>query len=226
MLHKTTLRTLAILLVFAASVSADSGHKFWAEGSVGYNTYELSDVNDELSLVGLDQVDGGLGIQFGAGFVVAPGWRVGAGLRYLAAKSDRSESGTSLEYDLPAMAYLGTFEFIRQTGSRHTVGLSGSVGVIQADGKVHLSVTGYGTIESKIKGNGLYAEARLVNEFAVADWLSIAPSVGYRLAKIGEVKVNDTILVKGDGEKYEMDYSGISLQVGIRVFFGGSSAAE
>ena len=224
MLYKTTFCILASLMILTVSAMADSGLRFWAQGVAGYNTYELADLNDELNEVGLDEISGGLVIGGGVGVALPSGWRIGAGLQHFAANSERSENGVTLEYDVPAMAFFGTVEFTRQTGARHTVGLAGSVGAVQLDGTLRLAVAGYGASEGKAKGDGMFAEIRLLNEYAVTEWLSIAPSFGYRLAKVGEVKINDEVLVKSDGENYEMDYSGLTVQAGIRVFFGGSTS--
>lgn len=215
-------------MLFAATVVAQSPVTFYIGGSLGYNSYSLSDVNDEIRAIGdvsglgSDEINGGIGYQIEGGLSLRSGISFGLGYERMTGKSEISDNTGGIEYSTPANAIFGTFEYALPTHSAFGVSLGASIGKISTAGGVRLWVTGEGSAAADFEGSGLYGEGRLIGNFAAGKFFVFSPSIGYRVANISEIQIQNEVIYKDDGSKVELDYGGFTAHLGLKLMFGGT----
>lgn len=221
------------ILMLCVSAQADSNLKFWIGGGFDYNTFSLEDVNDEVNFIsaqtGLpgDEIDGGMGIVFRGGLETQSGLAFGAGWEHFSGSTEISDPTGGVKWDVGADAFFGIIEYNFPSQSPLSFGLGGSLGMIKSAGEFTLRVVGSGSASPNFDGSGLYAEGRLIGNFAVSPSFFITPSIGYRLANISEVKMLDQVLLNMEGNEYSLNYSGMTARLAVKLVFDlGKSSAE
>ncbi len=176
-----------------------------AEGSWG--TFFMTDVNRDLS----DEIHSGTGMGASAGLDLSP--RVGIGIGYERLLASRElPGGSPVTYDLPANAWRAFVEYRLPSANRLSGRLGIAGGAVMETGSVKSTTDRY-----KITGSGPLIEAYATAEWRAAPRLTVVVSECARVARVGEVKMEDVVLWNGDGARLSMDYSGVAMRLGVRV---------
>lgn len=213
-----------LALVFASTTFAQSGVDFWLGAAVGYNGYKMTDVNDEINAIAdiavldADEINGGFGAQGELGVRINSRWILGVGIKRLSGSSTLSDAYASLEYSFPANAYYGLVGISFPATPKFNYGAIASIGSINSAGKITIGELGYGSISADVEGNGTYFEGKAFFSLEIERHFSLVPALGYRIAKINEIKIGGGKVVNEDGSNYTLDYSGYTVQIGIVVF--------
>jgi Outer membrane protein beta-barrel domain len=197
----------------------------WIGAHGSFATYSMSDVNNDIgntnaSLAGtglsMDGVHGGLGLGLSFGLELTDHFRLGLGYDHLSASTDVGDDTGHINYDFPANT-LGLFgQYAFPAPGAFSPYLGGAVGLVSEAGSVSVVITDLGAFKGSLKGSG-----GLFEVFAGGDWwtaprFALAGTVGYRHAKIDEIKLAGDILYLANGDKYSIDYSGVFVQAGIK----------
>lgn len=227
-------RCVGVLVVFAvlsfltasAHAQGTAAKTFWIGPVIGIGTYAMSDVNDDINNISavtglsMDEITNGVAFGAEAGLQVTPMTSIFAVFERVTASSEVGDYSGSLEYKLPANVFLGGVQQSFPSSSQFQFGLAALAGIVSSAGEINLSITGEGAVSGDISGSGPVAEARLVGDYIASPALVISTNVGYRFAKISEIKVEDQTVFNPDGSKEAVDYSGITARVLLKIFLG------
>ena len=239
--HRAILAVVLVVLVVSPSVASAGTVRPWLGAHGSLATYRMSDVNSDVnnfnahawSGLQMDEIHGGLGVGAAFGLDLPGRVSVGLGYEHLYASSDVGDASGSLKFDLPANAFRGFLQYSFAGVGPSGAYLGGSLGIVSESGSVLVPVVGCDRCaialpafeKRDIKGSG-----GLFELFAGGDWwaavqvphgrpepvFALSGMTGYRYAKIGETKVNETVYL-ANGEKESIDYSGVFARVGFKV---------
>jgi len=216
--------SLAALLLFAAAPAA-AGIRPWVSGVVGASTLALGDVNDEIGVLNtelapqamrLDEVKGGLNV--GGAFGLDLGRRLSAGIAYdrMLGQSESASQAGAVQIDVPGEIVRGfaRWAFMQVGEARAFVEASG--GRARTLATLTRRETGGLTQHSGLAGSG--AAYEVAAGFATTpDALCVVTgSLGYRSAKVDDVRVNGELLQDAGGGSFSADYSGVFARLGIQ----------
>jgi hypothetical protein len=213
----------ALALILPASDAAGLPLKPWLGVSGSINTYEMGDLNSRISDISLTSIDEiGKGFAFGVhgGVAVSPMLMVGAGYEFLTAGSDISGLPEQFDFNLPAHAFRGGIELRAPTPGPLKLGAGASVGRVSAAGDVLAAGLGaeFENLVGEISGSGPLFEGYAVADIWFSPMMALSPAVGYRYAKISEVKVDGTTFINPlDGSEYSLDYSGYYMRLTLKL---------
>lgn len=200
-----------------------------------WNSYAMDDLNDELigplndsletagSSARFDEVSDGIG--FGGGLRYRSGSSLMFAVDYerLTASTDASESGVEFEIDVPANAVTATVTYLLSSTSKVHFGFAGGLGYYSSAGTMSLT-GGATTIESDIEGSGIGYHAGGVLDAGLTDQVSLNVFAGWRQAKTSDIEVDGEKVYKADGDEATLDWSGVTVKVGLNMFFGMTGA--
>jgi hypothetical protein len=215
----------ASLLLLGTGVHARP-RSFGIAVSSGYQTYSMSNLNEEVIAPGpllpgatLD-LNGGLG--FGAGIRVHPAERilVAVDVSRLLASAEGKGTLSGHVYDwrlgLPASAATLTVTYY-VAGSSNRLGFGGGVGYYVADGEAK-TVNPSGELISELRGNGAGAHALLVGELPLTDRFRVELGGGYRWARTRSVTFENRLLGESSHSSH-IDWSGFTARAGVAWYF-------
>jgi hypothetical protein len=188
----------------------------------------MGDVNDEIrnvnaALAGsgltMDEINNGFGFGITLGGDFNNPVTIGLGYDRLFGGSEVGDQSGSIKFDLPANAFRAFGEYRLPSSGQFRPWVGIAEGLVSASGSIELAVTGVGTDAGDVSGVGPLTEAYVGGDVWAAPTFAMAASLGYRYAKIGEVKVRDQTVFNADGSKYTLDYSGLLLRVGFKIAF-------
>jgi hypothetical protein len=227
-MRATVLAVIAVSFLAPASSRA-AGFRPWAGVSGSWATYSMKDVNNDIADINatiagtglqMDEIHNGfaMGAMLGGDFDNQI--TVGIGYDHLFASSEVGDATGSLKYDYPANAIraLGEYRFPSTSQFQPHAGMA--LGLVAAAGSVKLSQAGVGAVSGDVSGTGPLAEFYGGGDYRVAPTLFVNGSLGYRYAKIGEIKIQDQTVLNPDGSKYALDYSGLLIRLGLKLAFG------
>ena len=165
----------------------------------------------------MDEVHGGLGLGVAFGLALPSRFSLGVGYDRLFASSDVGDASGSIEYDLPANAFRGFFQYSLPSAGMSGAYLGSSLGLVTEAGSATVSISGQGSVKGDLKGTGALFELFAGGDWWAAPQFALSGSAGYRYAKIGETKINGSTAYLPNGEKESIDYSGIFARAGIKV---------
>ena len=215
---------VAVMMAGAAPVSAQVAKKVepWFQATAGFGTYGMGTVNGDIGdfndYYGTDvsEVKSGMGLGVGAGCDLFNSLRVGFHYQRLFAKGEEETRDYSVNYDLPANVLFLSVEFLPKMNSSVQLGIGASGGAVIESGRIVL-----GTAESigfiNITGSGTYVDVHASLDLPLGKVFTLTEVAGYRYAVISDVKMNDEPALTGDGQPYELDYSGLILAASLRV---------
>lgn len=226
----SVLAVLAFAFVIPAIAHAEM--EFGLSGFAGYQTYTMSDLNDEVvkpinaDLAGtglsMDEISKGAG--FGGGVRVRPHPDMLIAVEYqrLAASSELTVPAVgSLKLDAPANAFMGTFIYLVPSASRARFGVGGGLGYYHSSGKASFYDATAGTItEDTMDGNGFGFHAMGVADVLLSQQVHFEAGVGYRYAKSTDLKINGVKAITSSGDDAKLDWSGLLTRAGLAVYFG------
>jgi hypothetical protein len=211
------------LLLSPATASSDARPWLGLEGS--WATYSMSDVNAEIRSINsmiapttMNEIKNGFGFGATGGVDLSNGATFGLGYDRLSANSSASDPSGSITYDLPANAFRAFGDYRFPSKSQFSPVVGAAAGLVSESGSVSLSVAGVGSASGEAKGTGPVLEAFAGGDWSASPRFAVVGSLGYRYAKIGEVKGQaNQVIYNPDGSKYTIDFSGFLLRLGIRV---------
>ena len=216
----------AILLIPAGTRAA--GFRPWVGASGSWATYSMSDVNRDIgdintqlagSGITMDEINNGFGFGATLGGDFVGSWSIGVGYDRLFANSEVGDATGTLTYDFPANAWraFGEYRFPSSTQVSPRIGVAG--GLVSESGSIELSAPGFGTLTGDLEGSGPLFETYAAGDWWAAPQFAVTGSLGYRYAKIGEVKIQGQTVQNVDGSKYTIDYGGFNARLGLKVAF-------
>jgi hypothetical protein len=217
-------RTL-VFCILALIVPGSAVHALprpWLGISGSVNTYEMNDVNAqirEIDLNNLDEIGDGFAFGLHAGLSMSPLLNVVVGYGFLTARTEVGGVASQFDYNLPAHAFQAGLELRAPTPGPFKLGVGVAAGMVSSAGDLVLAVAGVGDLVGEISGSGPLFEGYAVADFWFSPIMALSPSVGYRYAKISEVKVNGTTLYNLDGSEYSLDYSGYFARLTFKIGF-------
>jgi hypothetical protein len=231
-LRKISLSLLIVAFSLAgAAPPATAGS--WVRLGAGLADMAMDDVNDadlrfyeDDTSGGYNFADVGTGLLMDIGF----GYDVDAQLA-ISFHWDRQWAkvkGTDVDVDgtlgLHANAFVGRLHWRPLRGQRWRVGLVGGMGPLFTDGyaKVTRGSVDYG--KSELRGSTWSADAALSVERSLGDKTLLQVWAGWRWAKISEFTADDAPVVKEDGSRASLDYTGWTVRLGVAFGFGGDDA--
>lgn len=216
--------SIAVLLTLP-TVSA-AGVRTWLGVSGSWATYWMSDVNHDVrdinaalagSGLSMDEIGHGLSFGIEAGVETRGPVSIGLGYERLQASSEVSDTSGTLRYRLPANAVRGSVAYRLGTERRRSALVGFGLGRVTEAGSVEFVIPGLGAASSEPKGSGAIFEAFAAGDWWAAPQIALFGSAGYRYAKIGLVKVNGQTVFNEDGSRYEIDYSGVVVRLGLKA---------
>lgn len=232
--HAVAVALLALFLA-ALPASALATGKFGIGVFGSWNTYAMDDLNDEFigplndslatagSTAELDEVDGGIG--FGGGIRYMSGEKILFAVDYehLTAKSDVTEDGVTFEVDVPANAVTATLTYLLSSTSSVKFGFAGGLGYYSSAGTFELSDDTV-SLGADVEGSGIGYHVGGVLDTALSDQAHLNIFAGWRQAKTSDVEIDDEKVIKADGDDATLDWSGVTIKVGLNFFFGMTGA--
>ena len=220
---------LATVLFLPRSASAGGG---WGiAGFGGYNTYAMSDLNDEViapinvllagSGYSMDEISGGLGFGGGIRYRTPGSLVIGVDFERLGGSSELSVPGGSFEISTPANAFVATVVYYFPSASRARFGLGGGLGYYSSAGEVTLfdSVTLEEDTED-MEGSGVGFHGVGAMDLALSPTAHLEANVGYRFAKTTDLEIAGSKQTTSDGDDATLDWSGLMTRLGVAFYFG------
>jgi len=213
---RRSLLLTAVVVVLALPSAAGAQSLPWVAADVGFHTYDMSDVNDLFAGSPIDKITKGFG--FGAGVGVdLPKVTLAATYERLTGSTDYSDPTGSIKFDMPANLFMAQAIYRFPTTGTFGLGIGGGIGYISTGAKISLTITGVGSDSQTLEGSSAAYAAFLAGDWKVGTKVSLMPMLGYRYAKIGEVKADGEVVHNDDGSKFEIDYTGLKANLLIRL---------
>ena len=230
-----SLRISAVVATLAAAFflpsTACAGGEWGISAFAGYNTYAMSDLNDEvigpinLLLAGtgysMDEVSGGLGFGGGLRYRTPGNIMIGVDFERLGGSTDLSVPGGSFEIKTAANAFTGTIVYYFPSASRARFGLGAGLGFYSSAGEVTLfdDVTLEEDTED-LEGSGVGFHGVGALDLTLSSSAHLEANVGYRFAKTTDLEIAGTKQTTSDGDDATLDWSGLMTRVGFTFYFG------
>jgi len=141
------------------------------------------------------------------------------GYDHLFARTELGDATGTLAFDFPANAFraIGEYKFRSASQFSPRIGVAG--GLVSEAGSIGLSVTGFTSFKEDMTGSGPLFEAYAGGDLWAAPQFAVTGSLGYRYAKVKEVKASGETIVNSDGSKSSIDYGGFLARLGLKFAF-------
>jgi len=216
---------LAALLLLAAPAAA--GVQPWLSGSFGGSTLAMKDINDGIDLMNRELAGSGLGLQkihrgydLGAalGLDLGEHFAVGVGYERPLAQSMTEDRAGSILMDVPGEIVRGfarvTFGHLRDW---RFFGEASGGSVRTAATVTILTVGDPNTVRTSFEGRSGMFELAGGLSTKTNSHVAISVSLGWRLAKVKDVKIAQKRVVNASGGPFSVDYSGGFARFGLQV---------
>lgn len=221
----------ALATVLFLPTTAFAGGEWGVAGFAGYNTYAMSDLNDEVIapinvlLAGtgysMDEISGGLGFGGGIRYRTPGSLVVGVDFERLGGSSELSVPGGSFEISVPANAFMATIVYYFPSASRARFGLGGGLGYYVSAGEVTLFDSGTMQEDTEdLEGSGVGFHGVGAMDLALSPTAHLEANVGYRFAKTTDLEIAGTKQTTSDGDDATLDWSGLMTRLGVTFYFG------
>ncbi len=193
----------------------------WLGVSGSITTYDMGDVNSQISdidLTNLDEIGSGFSFGAHAGLSVTPMITATAGYEFLTGGSELSGASEQFDWNLPAHTFRGGLELRAPVPGPLKVGAGATLGVVSAAGDVlRENIPNFADLVGEVSGTGTLFEGYAVADLWFTPIMALSPSIGYRFAKIPEIKVNDVTVTNLDGSDLSLDYSGYYMRLTFKL---------
>jgi len=206
----------AVLAVLALPAVAGAQSVPWIAAGVGFHTYDMSDVNDLLVGTPIDKITKGFGFGAGVGMDL-PKVTLAATYERLTGSTDYSDPTGSIKFDMPANLFMAQAIYRFPSTGKFSMGIGGGIGYLSTGAEISLTLTGIGSDSTPLEGSSAAYAAFLAGDWKVGQKVSLMPMLGYRYAKISEVKSDGEVIYNSDGSKFEIDYSGLKANLMLKL---------
>jgi hypothetical protein len=218
MFRKAVIVLVAVMLLPAL---ASAQPKPWLQVGGGFNTHTMGDVNNFIDIANLaggtiDNVNKGFSFHGAFGVDVAPKFAVGVSYDRMMANGKGNLSDMVIEFDMPANLIRGFGQYQLVKAPNGAIFAEVGLGMVSTAGKV--KATGF--TDSEYSGSAVTFDGNLGGELAAGPQVSFVGTIGYRAAKIEDVKDQ-----AGDpfptisGANGAFDYSGLAIRAGLKLAF-------
>ncbi len=209
----------------------------WLNVGGSWATYAMTDANQfvgafntmltgsGITMSKMDEVNNGFGFGVAAGVDLPAGFALGLGYDRLFASTEApfaaaipgvgDVSGT-LTWKMPANAFRAMAEYRIPTPGPLGARLGVAGGVVSHSGAIEVSVPGEGSESLDMTGTGPLFEGYLSGDWQAAPMLGFVASVGYRYAKVDDVKV-EAFGLSETVPGLSVDYSGVLVRLGLKL---------
>ena len=224
-MRKTIVFLTAVGLMIPLAAHA-LNERVWLMLNGGAGTYTMKDLNAEIDRVNAANAGTGWSFQrvedgrsFGGAFGCETGskWNLGLGMDRLSASTRASDASGALEYSFGANVWRFFGEYALRPVGQSTMFIGGAIGLVQENGKMVVSQPGYAPETYKINGKGPSFEAHVGGNWWATPLFGLTATVGYRHARVKEVKVEGIPLIMSNGETMSLDFSGPTARLGIKI---------
>jgi hypothetical protein len=221
MKYRSSLLILFFIIIQPLCTWGKTKPQFWISGSLGYNTYDMSDINNEIQArndtlgVEMDKIKGGVG--YGCSFGVnVSRFGINLGFERLNASKDYMDSTWSFDYSLPANLYYAGINYQIPLMPHLNLGIGSDVGMISLGGGIGMATDDARPIIVGISGSSLFLKGRIFIDYHFTPSIALWSSAGYRGAKVDEVKIGEKVKKNEDGSNFSISHSGFDLRMGLR----------
>ncbi len=227
--------TFALLLTMALLSTAGPAHAggMWFKIAGGLSDMAMGDINDgtfrfyDTSPDGynLPDVKPGFSLSFHLGNQISEKWAFGFSWDIQHAHVSGTDVDVTAELKLDANVFMGHFYWTPMQKKKFSLGAGAGLGFIAGNGvvKEERGTVNYGSGETS--GTDLAAEVMGTAEYALSGNKGLQLTAGWRLAEISKVKFEGSTAVKEDGSNLALDYTGITLKLGLIWRFGDGSGS-
>lgn len=220
--------SLISLLAISSQSFAAEGTGSWVQVSLGLNGMAMDDINetdfrwheDSPDGFNLGEVNSGTALSFGVGYDMSP--LVGYGLfwEHQYASTDGMDQEMKADVNLAADIFTGrlNLNFLRRSHWR--LGVAGSLGFLVVGGSVDKTTDGASYGKTDLSGNCWALEGMANLEIVVGESTIVQVTTGWRQADVSSFKNASATVSTPDGGDMSMDYSGLTLRVGMKYRFG------
>ncbi|MGH7730998.1 MAG: hypothetical protein ACRENJ_07075 [Candidatus Eiseniibacteriota bacterium] len=223
---RTTIAFLTAVGMVIPLAAQALNERVWLMVNGGAGQYAMADLNtliDETNAANAGtgwsfaRVEDGRLFGLTMGFETGGKWNFGLGCDRLSAATRASDANGALEYRFGANAWRLFGEYALRPIGQSTFFVGGAVGIIQENGKLIESTTGSAPYEYKIHGSDPSYEGHVGGNLWVTPQFGLTATVGYRYARVNEVKVEEFPIIMSNGEPMSLDFSGVSARLGIKL---------
>ena len=194
----------------------------WVAGTIGFHTYAMGDVNDDIhginsiiAPLNMEDIKSGIGLGGAVGMTYTK-FTVGVSYERLKGSSNVSDVSGHIEYRVPANLFLVEGAYRVPTSGSIGLGLGAGVGLVSSSAEFEFAVPVITDQTLKLEGKSPAFDVFVAGTADVYKHVAVVPMIGYRYAKVTEVKSDGIVLTNSDGSKYELDYSGLMTKVAVR----------
>ena len=194
----------------------------WVAGSIGFHTYAMGDVNDDIDGINsiiaplnMENIKSGIGLG-GAVGMTYPKFTVGVSYERLKGSSDVSDVSGHIEYRVPANLFLAEGAYRFPTSGSIGLGIGAGVGLVSSSAEFEFTVPSLTVRTLKLEGKSPAFDVFVAGTADVYKHVAVVPMIGYRYAKVSEVKSDGVVLTNSDGSKFQLDYSGLMTKLMVR----------
>lgn len=216
--------SLAALLLFAA-VPAHAGIRPWVSGVLGASTLAMQDINDEIGVLNaglgadkleLDEMKGGLNVGGAFGLDLGRSLSVGVAYDRMLSQSESASHSGYVQIDVPGEIVRGfaRYAFMNVGQTRAFVELSG--GRARTLAGLTTRQTGGATEHFGLEGSGAAYEFAAGLATPSDALCVITASLGWRSAKVDDIRVEEELIQNVSGGSFSTDYSGVFARVGVQ----------
>lgn len=197
-----------------------SASPVWVGGTLAYNSYNMSDLNDLIDAINdeiypfeMEELNGGLAFGLQLGIEPTAGRRVYVAYERLSGTSDVADHSGEIEIQVPANHLVVGAEYdLPSASTTSRLGIGGAVGLVSASGGSKIRITGEGGASADYEGSALAVQGYVYGSFRPGNSnFAISPQVGYRLANIGDPEIDNESAI------FDLDYSGVIVRVALRL---------
>lgn len=216
--------SLAALLLFAA-LPAHAGIRPWVSGVVGGSTLAMQDINDEIGAINLDlapqalrlnEIHGGLNVGGAFGLDVGKALTVGVAYDRMLSQTEASSQAGYIQLDLPGEVVRGFARYAFMKVGTTRAFLEASGGRARTLAGLTLRQTGSLTGHAGLAGSGAAYEVAAGLVTPSDALFVITGSVGYRSARVDDIRVRQQRFEGVSGGAFSVDYSGVFARLGVQ----------
>jgi len=211
LISPAALALVAVAAFVAPSWSAEKG-TFSIGGNFGTGIYSMSDLNDDLELLGYEEVSSGWEYGGSLRYQVSPRLALDLEVNLMKPKSTTEDSpDPDIEVETPAMAIPLSLYYTLSENDQYRFNLFGGAGLLSG-AKLEAS-QGSDDAETE-SASSFYGHAGLEAQWMLSPQFSLGARVLGRTAK-ATTESEDGL------SEFDLDYTGVAFGLGARISFGG-----